>query len=450
MWTGDPTREHPICREWLRPLLETPYAPRLAHSNFFFETNRNRRRWCGRHAAERDSLSAGLYAIAAGVFASPKSLAERAACRIAWAWDRILPWDFHELSSFLATVCPVAAGSAITPLAFARCFLAHCIKWPPLLRHWRVRTADSVSARDLVLSYVELLKMADGRKWPVMFSGMNVGRSPVAVSGIVVHGIQMGLLRRPSCKEKANTTAVSVLRLGMLQTKYVLEEDIGAAVQVVEHIMQCAAQIPLVWPADSEDIRPFATGMGRLLRNCRCGPVSDSGGKLAGFNGGQTSGSYNVLHFLRCWLYVMERAMGQAFFARLPMAELALWTPDQKEVLPKMQNATYLDARAKYGCSPLLLSMVFCMVSALSEADMKKVTRLTDGHIFGHVFRWEQWMEHNKIEPLDLDMCDFFSPVPKTLTSNGSSETSGPSPRNAGKRAADSRKASGGEQKRPR
>ena len=88
---------------------------------------------------------------------------------------------------------PPLPGSPLEPLAFARIFLAHTIKWPPLVRRWTVATADSKTAADLVGAYVDILRNANGHAFTTMHAGMSSGRMH-AETGVIAHAKQLKLL----------------------------------------------------------------------------------------------------------------------------------------------------------------------------------------------------------------------------------------------------------------
>ena len=83
-------------------------------------------------------------------------------------------------------------------------FLGHCIKWPCAVRAFygeiRRKAGESstrmLTASALVQAFRYVLTWCSGHDWKEMFEQMNQGRQD-AISGLAVHGQQLGLLRQP-------------------------------------------------------------------------------------------------------------------------------------------------------------------------------------------------------------------------------------------------------------
>ena len=154
-------------------------------------------RWCHIHQLQWENHAGRKgYVTAAGpqMFPGNADIHKMASMRIGWVWERMLPWDLTELLRGMREVCPARPGATITPLAFARSFLAHAIKWPPLLRWWVRETAASTTAAGLVAAYVKMIRYADGQPWTEMHARMSGGKMHI-FTGLVAHAHGLRLIR---------------------------------------------------------------------------------------------------------------------------------------------------------------------------------------------------------------------------------------------------------------
>ena len=93
----------------------------------------------------------GLHSVSSGT-----PLMVEVAMRLGWLYERMLPWGLVEGLRCVEAACAPLSGAPIEPIPFARVFLAHTIKWPPLVRRWVGATADSRTATDLVKAYTDI------------------------------------------------------------------------------------------------------------------------------------------------------------------------------------------------------------------------------------------------------------------------------------------------------
>ena len=231
-------------------------------------------RWCPTHSTrfadigDREYVNQfGRHAVSVGTPLLPEVV-----MRIGWLYERMLPWDFVELLRVIAAACPAQAGALLTPVGFARVFLAHAIKWPPLVRKWLLDTADSKTAADFVEAYVGLLRAANGVPYHAMHDGMSSKRMH-CTTGIVMHGKQLGLLLPADPETSPCAAQGTVVTLGKGLTAYVLRADHGTAVAIVEELMQKVEKAQLHWPAGSGSVGliSFADGLMSLVREiCSC------------------------------------------------------------------------------------------------------------------------------------------------------------------------------------
>ena len=154
---------------------------------------RTSHRWCrehGRSLATTDCVTGYANAFGSHLY-DDCSRQERVVCRMGSFYERMLPYDFHELLQLLLEACPPALGRRIPPVQVVRIFLAHSIKWPPLVAHWRTLTATTNTAEGFVEAFRAVLRLASGKVYRTMHGFMSLGRNH-AQTGIVIHGKARG------------------------------------------------------------------------------------------------------------------------------------------------------------------------------------------------------------------------------------------------------------------
>ena len=211
-----------------------------------------------------------------------------------------------------------------------------------------------------------------------------------------------------------------VLALGVSGTAFTLTHDVSDAIRVVADFLSKASAVSLRWPAEREDLGPFADDLTRLVRSLRTTPRG-----MKGFAGGGKGAGYNVAHMVRTWLYAFERhclpAEGlrgvgaAAFFAHLSLKRALEWLPDEGAYLKArcLAGCTYEACSKRFGCSPLLVSSLFCFTGKkrLSDAAVQKLLTADYADLLAPVLRWEFLLESGTELPRE----DTFSPTPASI-----------------------------------
>ena len=97
--------------------------------------------------------------------------------RGAFALKSLDPADLTVFVDFTVLLDPPVPGQQVPGSVLAACFLAQCIKWPPLVAPEgpRLKATPLSSAKDCLGMYRRAIAAADGQAWPEMFKIMNAG-----------------------------------------------------------------------------------------------------------------------------------------------------------------------------------------------------------------------------------------------------------------------------------
>lgn len=297
-----------------------------------------RYRWCQKHAHQM-KCQRGEYSIPSGKYRFEATWPPdvKLLARIAHILPMVEPTDLTVLRDWVKELGALTPGEPLDAVKFAAIFVAHLIKWPPVVGHFQTcfRQVETATAEDFVALYRSCIRWASdqrGDAWKRMFLRMNGTQNRMdASSGLVVHGSRLGLLsgklpaKSKSTSAKGGGDAIHLGRAGSLFLE--LESSDGAA-EVFSNLLKVARESGLRAPSNPSEVPKFADAMLTLIRQIR-DYKSELGAWLQG--GRDEKQSYQAKHLLRVFLLAIDNSMPAAF-DDLPFSELSKWCPDEKNM----------------------------------------------------------------------------------------------------------------------
>ena len=91
----------------------------------------------------------------------------------------LTPTDCHSFVDLVCHIGKPAPGKVVSADVWVAAFLAHAIKWPPVVKYFSdlLQTDPLTGAESMVSLGIKCLLFADGKTWPSMFQRMNAGRA---------------------------------------------------------------------------------------------------------------------------------------------------------------------------------------------------------------------------------------------------------------------------------
>ena len=89
----------------------------------------------------------------------------------------MIPADADRFVALVIQVASPVPGKLISPAVWCAAFLAHAVKWPPVVDYLAelLATDPLTGPADMVRVCRQCVHFADGKSWPKMFSRMNAG-----------------------------------------------------------------------------------------------------------------------------------------------------------------------------------------------------------------------------------------------------------------------------------
>ena len=327
------------------------------------------KRWCQEHAC---IVKHGQYIVPSGVHSFGRSWPPlvRAVARLAHLFPFCVPEDILVLQDLVAKFGVINLGESLDPTKFAWLFIAHVAKWPPVVKEWcRMLDLDRPSTGlALAEKFKALIQWCDQRDGGDMFDRMNGTHSLMdAQPGLLVHATRMQLVSRAPLEKSSRGHALGeepeakrkCLTMGRKRAEVYELTDATPVVEILDFLLTATAEQGLCWPANSEEVPPFADCVLELIQRIRdFKPPTGS----ATLMGGSKRWIYCAKHLLRVLLLCIETRLPGAF-QDIPFKRIMEWCPDSnKHASAFNENITGSFIQEKFGCSPLMWSCWACLV----------------------------------------------------------------------------------------
>ena len=338
-------------------------------------------RWCAKHHV---TLSRGQYAVPSGVHTFVKDWPPNVKflARLGHLLPFLEPGDGKAMRLFMLqhSVCQPRQ-----PLCkrVVWAFLAHLIRWPPVVQEWGRRLASTApsTAEALVADFCAMLRFSSGKGWPEMFRRMNGRSLGDAQSGLGVHAVRLGLIaplkaricskstpaRDALAAKAADGTGDSentFFKLGRSQAVYEELGDRAPAIEVVENAIAQLTGTGLCFPAGPDDAEPFADGLLAAVLATRAFKSSDGRGWLKG--GSDQEHAYTAKSFVRHILLAVE-ASCPGVFDDVPFQRFSRWFPDEAGHAAPLALLTGRQVRKLFGVSPLMWHCWACLIGGSDQ-----------------------------------------------------------------------------------
>jgi len=360
------------------------------------------RRWC-HGCAPKSAMPRGQYSNASGSHTFGKAWSP--VLKIVAAWSFLLtfltPADCTTFVCF-AHKLGVEPGAPLTAPRCTMLFLAHALKWPPVIQFLSSTvasdTVDSMSGSDIVRVLRAAMRFANGKTWPTMFHVLLAGLGhattgmAIALQGLrlieTVNAASADSKRRKTTKgsQMSADAAEGIVSLGPRRRQYQVVNDDRVAVHLVEHMLT-SAPAPCCWPRTAEEARSFARDLLNFARAVRSYSVEGWG--LAG--GRDDSHQYMVKNFCRAMLLVVESYLGPAAWDRFPFDQIAQeWTPDECGHAKPLQGMQCVEVRQLFGVSPLLTTCFMCLADDVPADQQAEALKLPHSKLWKVVVAYER------------------------------------------------------------
>ena len=261
-----------------------------------------------------------------------------------------------------------------------------------MVRQWATLTEGAETAESFAKALYELLKWSDGQPYERTHAHMSQGLNYATV------GLAMMALDAHLISKNTEDQEMKVLALGPKGTKYALfPENHDNWKQFRSELQMILTQRPHVsaLPQEAAGLRTIAEDL------CFKGAKSDNGSQ------------YQVKHFARSWLLVIEKRSPNLFDG-LSFSDVHGWVPDSSDNLGTSgiaQGATYSEVRKMFGCSPLLVTAIFCYLFNQRRCPDKSIQALLDEEDANILKACHQWMSLEGQTPAP----DGFTPIFQSL-----------------------------------
>jgi hypothetical protein len=404
-----------------RPVLGRAYCPRCKCENEFCGRPRNgklkdcAKRWCF-SCSHTSALGRGHhYRNASGNHAFGKTWSP--VLKIVASWSFLLPYVTPtDCTAFVSLAKTLGAkpGVHLTTPMFAFLFLAHALKWPPVLQFLgsiiEAENVNSMSATDFLRILRAAMSFANGKTWPAMFHGLFSGLGH-ATTGMAVALQQLHLIEttgkasEQSTKRRKNTkgskeSQVLVERhisLGPVERQYVVVTDDHVAVDIIEHML-AVDLADCCWPCTAEEATSFATNVlnsTRAVRSHSCEQWGLTGGR-------DEKHQYTIKHFCRAMMLVVDSYLGPACWDDLDFAKIGQeWTPDECGHAEPLMCMQCRQVRQLFGVSPLLVTCFMCLADDVPEDKRAAALKLPHSELWRVVIDYERALAKQEGEVLD-------------------------------------------------
>jgi hypothetical protein len=108
--------------------------------------------------------------------------------RSGWGDAGLTPTDCHCFVAAVWRVDKPVPKKPVSAAAWVTAFLAHAIKWPPVVDHFaELMQTDPLTGPDSMVQLArKCLLFANNKCWPTMFRRMNAGRGPCNVMLLII------------------------------------------------------------------------------------------------------------------------------------------------------------------------------------------------------------------------------------------------------------------------
>ena len=356
-------------------------------------------------------------------FHSAMTMPQRFVARANFCLPHLDPEDYVAWNEVLQLWCPPGAGSDMRPHGVAVMFLAHAIKYPPMMRRYSQMLLERApdhqpGALVIAQAFWDLLVWSNGQRLPSMHKGLSGNKRSHASSGLIMAAMQLGMFE--SCEESRK------LELGLAGTEYALRpfdkcDKFRTWIEAL--LVECQAS-QLRWPSQGGDLEAFANhvlpAMAQLrdVKAAGVGLTGAAGYKKRAKSADDDGRFYTLKHVMRYWIISADRASlfdradsptQQRSFDELTMAQLSQWLPDRKSELGNLKDRTAGWIRDTFGVDPLFISCHLCFAQILEEKQLKKLTKIDYADLHKEVMVWRDWRKKNP------DVGDCFPPTLLTL-----------------------------------
>jgi hypothetical protein len=154
----------------------------------------------------------------------------------------------------------------------------------------------------------------------------------------------------------------------------------------MQHILDEAAEVELVWPSTADHMRAFSERALELAQRIR----SHKDGE-AGFVGGQESG-YQVKHFVRSFLLGIHESqmMAPGALDNVVMQEINKWAPDQNLHMSPLMGWRCSQVQSTFGVHALWLGCWTCLAATMTAAEAERCLGHDDSTLLALVQQYER------------------------------------------------------------
>ena len=373
------------------------------------------KRWCASCARE---LSKSDFATAQGgrQFDEDDSVVWKVVLRLNHLYPHLDPDDNVAFQEACREFNEPKAGSLMDPLGIVILVIAHALKWPPVVRHFRSTLRDFIgrpsfvrasASIHLVDAIYDAVQWADGKRLTAMHAALSVAGRCHALTGVAVAAGQLGIVSsiEPVGGEHA------AISLGPAGKAYYLKPRAELAVceRVVQEYIQHATRAQLCWPDRGTSYEEFASKVSLLMVAChsvRIEGVGLTGGPAAvrdmksrsstprvgcqpqHSRGGKTvSPPYVVPHITRHFMIAADQ-LGVFDYGAVSYSDIEEHVPDVTNQAGKVANLTLARIKEKYGLDPFFISCHLCFASQFTEEDLRAVLDLPYASLYEPIGKW--------------------------------------------------------------
>ena len=299
--------------------------------------------------------------------------------------------------------------------------LAHALKWPPVVRHFREYLRGHMGPRSplptydtiLVDAFYDAVKWAGGKPFAEMHSTLSIAGRAHALTGVAVTAAQMGLTTsaKPHHDNYKEITLGPASRVYYLLPRELLTDSERVVAKYIDH----ATTQALCWPKEGSSLNTFACKVSLLMISChsekfarvglkggKClqkelkskaktprtgcqpgSPFTDATARTK--NVGKSAPKappYVVPHITRHFILAADK-LNVFDYEALRYTDIEEHMPDvTMQAVPMVGNHSLAEIKHDFGLDPFHLSCHLCFAKQLSEDDLRAVLALPFGALY--------------------------------------------------------------------
>ena len=363
------------------------------------QRQKDSKRWC-KSCERKYKKSDFVTAQGSRSFEVADSPAWKVVCRLNFLHKLLEPDDNVAWQEICRLFNAPEVGNPMDPIGVVILVLAHALKWPPVVRHFRDILKGRMSpsslglatAAILVDAFYEAIVWADGKCLVAMHDILSVAGRAHSCSGAAVTAQQLGLITNARPKQGQ----YKLISLGKVGKAYYLRPraEVTVSERVVNEFIVLATHSAVHWPAKGTSLNTFAREVSLLIAACHSVSIDGfglTGGKCVekemksrtprtgcqpATRISNKAPPYVVPHITRHFILAADE-LGVFDYESMQYKDIEEHMPDvTMQAVPRVGNHTLAEIKNGFGLDPFHLSCHLCFLHQIPDDDLLSVLNI--------------------------------------------------------------------------